>query len=71
LPLAVATIDCVVAPDDHEYDVPPDAVRVTLPPAQKVVGPPAVMVAVGFAFTVTTVGADVALHPLVLVTVTL
>jgi archaellum component FlaF (FlaF/FlaG flagellin family) len=71
LPLVFATIDCVVAPVDHEYDVPLDAVSVTLPPAQNVVGPPAVMVAVGFALTVTIVGADVALHPFAFVTVTL
>ena len=43
----------------------------TLPPEQKVVAPPAVMVGVaGNGLTVTTVGADVAEHPLPLVTVT-
>ena len=36
-------IDCVVAPVDQRYDAPLDAVSVTLPPAQNVVGPPAVM----------------------------
>jgi hypothetical protein len=43
---------------------------VTLPPAQNVVGPPAVMLAVGLALTVTAVGEDVVLQPLALVTVT-
>jgi hypothetical protein len=62
---------CVVAPVDQRYDAPLDAVSVTLPPAQKVVEPPAVMLAIGFAFTVTTVGVELALQPLALVTVTL
>ena len=66
----LATIDDVVAPVDQRYEVPLDAVSVTLPPVQKVVGPPAVMLAVGIAFAVTTVGDDVALQPLALVTVT-
>ena len=56
---------------DQRYDDPLDAVSVTLPPAQNVVGPPAVMMAVGLALTVTAIGADVALHPLAFVTVTL
>ena len=64
-------IDCVVAPFDQRYDAPLDAVSVTLPPAQKVVGPPAVMLAVGLALTVTAVGAEAALQPLAFVTVTL
>ncbi len=71
MPLAFAVIDCVVAPVDHRYDAPLDAVSVTLPPEQNVVGPSAVMLAVGFAFAVTTVGDDAALHPLAFVTVTL
>jgi hypothetical protein len=33
--------------------MPPEAVRVTLPPVQKVVGPEGVMVAVGSGLTVT------------------
>ena len=41
------------------------------PPAQNVVGPPAVMVAVGSALTVTLVAEDGALQPFALVTVTL
>jgi hypothetical protein len=71
LPLAVAAIDCVVAPFDQRYEVALGAVSATLPPAQKVVGPPAVMLAVGLALTVTGVGADVVLHPFAFVTVTL
>ena len=71
MPLELTVIDGVVAPVDQRYDVPPDAVSVTLPPAQKAVGPPAVMLAVGLAFAVTTVGDDVAAQPLALVTVTL
>jgi hypothetical protein len=67
----LTAIDDVVAPVDQRYDEPLDAVRVTLPPAQKVVGPPAVMLAVGLAFAVTTVGDDVALQLFAFVTVTL
>jgi hypothetical protein len=67
----LATIDCVVAPVDQRYEVPLDAVSVTLPPAQKVVGPLVVMFAVGLALTVTEVGDDVVLQPLALVTVKL
>src|SRR5688500_18558785 len=51
--------------------MPPFAVRVTLPPAQNVVGPEAVMLAVGAGLTPTFVGADVAVQPLASVTVTL
>jgi hypothetical protein len=71
LPVVLATIDCVVAPVDQRYDAALDAVSVTLPPAQNVVGPDAVMLAAGFAFTVTVVDAEVALQPLPFVTVTL
>jgi hypothetical protein len=39
------------------------AVRTTLPPVQKAVGPFAVIAAVGRAVTVTRVGAEVAVHP--------
>ncbi len=62
----------VVAPPGlHTLPVALLLVSTTLPPAQKVVGPPAVIVGVvGFGFTVTVVPALVALHPL-LVTVTL
>jgi hypothetical protein len=44
LPEVVTVIDCVVAPFDQRYDVPAVAVSVTLPPLQKVVGPPGVIV---------------------------
>ena len=39
-------IDCVVAPVDHVFPVAEDDVKVTLPPEQKVVGPPAEIVGV-------------------------
>jgi hypothetical protein len=52
----------VVAPVDHKYVKPALDVKVTLLPAQKVVGPPAVMVGVaGKSFTVTMVATDAAL----------
>jgi hypothetical protein len=58
----VTFILAVVAPVDHKYVVPALDVSVTLPPAQKVSGPPAVMVGVaGKAFTTTTVADDDAL----------
>ena len=62
----------VVAPVDHKYEEPALDVKVTLPPAQKVVGPPALIVGVaGNAFTVMAVAADEALwHPFTLVTCT-
>jgi hypothetical protein len=44
---------CVVAPFDQRKLVPPLAVRITDPPWQKVVEPPAAIVAVGRGFTVT------------------
>ena len=44
----------VVSPFDHKYDELALEVKVTLPPSQKVVGPPAVIVGVdGTGFTVT------------------
>ena len=60
-------IDCVVAPVDHKNDVPAEAVRVTLPPLQNVVGPLDVIVAVGTAFTATVVEV-LALQPFTSVT---
>ena len=65
----VAVMDWVVAPPGLQtLLVALLEVRVTLPPAQKVVGPPAVMLGVaGRGFTVTTVGAEVAEQPLPLV----
>src|SRR5258708_2929341 len=68
-PAALTVIDEVVAPLDQRYEEPADAVSVTEPPAQNVVGPPAVIVAVGLALTVTAVGAEVALQPAPFVTV--
>ena len=60
----------VVAPVDHKYEVLTLEVNVTLPPAQKAVGPPAVIVGVaGKAFIVIPVAADEALwHPFASVT---
>ena len=55
----------------HRLPVALLLVSVTLPPAQKVVEPPALIVGVaGFGFTVTVVLALVALQPLPSVTVT-
>jgi hypothetical protein len=52
----------VVAPVDHKYDDPALEVNVTLPPVQKVNGPPAVIVGTaGIELTVTTVAADATL----------
>jgi hypothetical protein len=45
VPEAIALIACVVAAVDHAYVLPADAVNVTLPPEQNVVGPEAVIVA--------------------------
>lgn len=48
-----------MAPVDHRYTVPGLDVRVTLPPAQIVVGPEAAIVgAGGMALTVTVTGSD-------------
>jgi hypothetical protein len=68
----LTVIAWVVAPVLHTLPVALLLVNVTLPPAQKVNGPPALIVGVaGLGFTVTVVPALVALHPLPLVTVTL
>lgn len=49
----VTTIDWVVSPVDQRLPVADDEVKVTLPPTQNVVGPPAVIVGVaGNGFTV-------------------
>ena len=54
-------MDCVVAPFDQTFPVADDDVRTTVPPVQKVVAPPAVIVGVvGKALTVTVVPVDVA-----------
>jgi len=77
LPAAVATNDCAVAPPIgellrfHWYDAAEEEVSVTLPPAQKEVGPEAVMVGDGGGSTVTVVVADVPLQPVPAVTLTL
>ena len=70
-PVVFTVIDCVVAPFDQRYDAAALEVSVTLPPAQKVVAPPGVIVAVGTGLTVTGIAALVAEHPLAFVTVTL
>ena len=71
MPLAEAVIDCVVAPLLQRYDAPGLEVSTTLPPHARLVGPDAVIVGVAGVLTVTVVGADVALQPAALVTVTL
>lgn len=67
-PAVVAEIEAVVAPVLHKYDVPALAVKVTLPPEQKLVAPPAVMFATGAAFTVMAVPAEVDEQPEAFVT---
>jgi hypothetical protein len=58
----LTVILAVVAPVDHKYEAPALEVNVTLPPVQKVVGPPAVIVGVaGTALTVTIVAVEAAL----------
>ena len=47
VPAVETVIACVIAPVDHRLPVADDEVKVTLPPVQNVVGPPAVMVGVG------------------------
>ena len=63
-------IAAVVAPVDQRYETPPDAVSVTLPPAQNVVAPLGVIVAVGSGFTVTVCDAGAEVHPFASVVVT-
>ena len=70
-PEVLTVIDCEVAPLDQRFPLAADDVRVTEPPEQNVVGPPAVIVGIGgFELTVTTVAADVAEQPEPFVTVT-
>lgn len=70
-PEVVTVIVCEVAEVDQTLPDGCDEVKFTEPPAQKVVEPLAEMEGVdGFAFTVTTVAADVAEHPEPFVTVT-
>jgi hypothetical protein len=59
-PLALTTIDCVVSVVDHVFPEETEEVNVTEPPAQKVVGPPAVTVgAAGAGFTLVFVDAEI------------
>jgi hypothetical protein len=59
----VTVIACVVAPFDQVFPVAELEVKVTEPPEQKVVGPPAEIVGVvGVGLTVTTVEAEVDEH---------
>ena len=72
VPDVETVIDCVVAPVDQTFPLAEEDVNTTLPPAQKVNGPPAVMVGVaGIGFTVTVVPAEATevQPPLVRVTV--
>ena len=59
----------VVAPVLNKFPVAAEEVTTTLPPAQKVSGPLAVMVGVGSGLTVTVIGADVPPHGPAVVTV--
>jgi hypothetical protein len=69
-PAKLAAMVCVVAPLLHRYVFAVGADKVTLVPLQILVEPAAVMVATGIGFTVTVVIADVAVHPLEPVKVT-
>ena len=69
-PTVFALMDDVVAPVLHNQLFPVEAVRVTDPPAQNVVGPALLMVGVGNELTVMVVGDDVAEHPFMSVMVT-
>ena len=68
--VALTVIARVVAPFDQEYDAPLLAVSVTEPPAQNVVGPLGVMVALSGVLTVTAVSGEVDVQPFESVTVT-
>ena len=63
-------IDCDVAPLDHKYELEELEVNVTELPGQKETGPEALMVGVEPVPVVTTAGEEVALAPVVLVTLT-
>lgn len=69
-PLVFTLIDWVVTPLLHNQEDPAEAVSVTDPFEQKLVGPFAVIVAVGVGFTVTVVGAELPVHPPACVTTT-
>jgi hypothetical protein len=66
VPVVVTLMDCVVAPVDHSHEFAMFAFSVTDPPWQKVVGPFAVMLATGCAFTITATLDEVSLHALLL-----
>ena len=66
----VAPVPTDVDPLLQVYDVPPLAVKSTLPPWQKVVGVVVVIIAVGKGLTATTIGVLVAEQPLAYVTIT-
>ena len=68
-PVVVTVIDGVVAPVDQLYEVPPEAVSITEPPKQNVVGPLAAMLTVEPGFTVTGCEAVAVPHELVSVTI--
>ena len=70
VPPVLTVIAAVVAPVDQRYETPPEAVSVTLPPAQNVVAPLGVIVAVGNAFTVTVCDAGVDVQPFASVVMT-
>ena len=60
----------VCPPGDHKYEVPPDAVSVTLSPGRRDVDPLALIVALTAGETVTFVAIDVLEHPALFVTLT-
>ena len=71
MPAVVTVIDWVVSPVDHKFPLEAEEVNTTDPPAQNVVGPPAVITGTeGIGLTVTVVGADVDVQPKPLLTVT-
>lgn len=64
VPEVETVIACVTALVDQVFPVADDEVKVTEPPVQNVVGPPAEIVGtLGEAFTVTIVAEEVATHP--------
>lgn len=67
--LLTATV-CVVSPVFHNQDMPAAAVRLTDPPEQKPVGPPAVILFDGAVFTLINTLDDEAEQPFASVTVT-
>jgi hypothetical protein len=70
-PEVVTRMDCVVDALLHKYEVAADAINVTEPPSQNVVGPPGVTVGLGFGYTVIVIGVELPKQPIASVTVTL